>query len=225
MRRIEEPSPVPIRQGLPTKHSEENCGLLMSKFELYNEAIERCRSAFDRAQQLGLQNPLAMSLATVGSDGVPSNRMVLLRGFDERGFVFYTNSESRKGQQMAKDPVAALCFYWEGLNEQIRVEGTIAKVSEQENDAYWESRPRLSQLAARASRQSNVLDNRQDYYDTVATMDREFADNSVPRPSFWYGYRVIPNRIEWWVGRDGRMHERTVYEKTEGDWERYMLYP
>ena len=197
----------------------------MSRDAIYQQAIDRCRVLFDRAQELGLKNPLAAALGTTDAEGRPSVRIVLLRGFDERGFVFYTNSESRKGAELAENPRAALCFYWETLYEQLRVEGNIEKVDDEESDAYWSTRSRSSQLAARASKQSGVLDDRKTYEDLVAGMDREFAGRNVPRPDYWFGYRIVPDRIEFWLARDARMHDRTVYEMTAQGWKTYLLYP
>lgn len=196
----------------------------MSNDICFKEALARCRTLFDQAEKLPRKDPLAMSLATVDAVGRPSVRMVLLRGFDERGFVFYTNSESRKGQQLASNPQAGICFYWEELREQLRVEGVVEKVGDIESDAYWETRSRLSQLAAKASKQSAVLSDRQLFEDEVQQLGRKFPD-AVPRPDLWYGFRVVPDRIEFWVGREGRMHERTLYERGVAHWTQTVLYP
>ena len=197
----------------------------MSNDVYCSEALAHCRTLFDQAEKLPLKEPLAMSLATADAAGRPSVRMVLLRGFDERGFVFYTNAESRKGQQLAGNPRAALCFYWEELREQLRAEGVVEKVSNAENDTYWSTRSRLSQLAAVASRQSHDLRDRQYLEEEVQRLDREYAGRDVPRPEFWYGFRLIPDRIEFWTGRDGRMHERTLFERDGDEWTRRLLYP
>ena len=197
----------------------------MSDDVYFSEAMARCRTLFDQAEKLPLKDFLAMSLATADTAGRPHVRMVLLRGFDERGFVFYTNAESRKGQQLAGNPQAAICFYWEELREQLRAEGVVVKVSNAESDAYWSTRSRLSQLAARASRQSRDLRDRQILEDEVQRLDREYASRDVPRPDFWYGFRVVPDRIEFWTGRDGRMHERTLYECDGDEWTRRLLFP
>jgi len=197
----------------------------MANEAICDEAMARCRSLIDRAEELSMKDPLAMSLATVDGAGCPSVRMVLLREFDERGFVFYTNAESRKGEQLAHNPRAAICLYWEELREQLRAEGVVERVSDQQSDAYWSSRSRVSQLAACASRQSHELRQRQLLGDDVARLDREYAGQDVPRPNFWYGFRLIPIRIEFWTGRDGRMHERTLYERDGQRWIRKLLYP
>ena len=196
----------------------------MSNDICFKEALARCRTLFDRAEKLPRKDPLAMSLATVDAAGRPSVRMVLLRGFDERGFVFYTNSESRKGPQLASNPQAGICFYWEELREQLRVEGVVEKVGDTESDAYWETRSHLSQLAAKASKQSAVLSDRQLFEDEVQQLGREFP-GAVPRPDLWYGFRVVPDRIEFWAGREGRMHERTLYERGVDHWTQTVLYP
>lgn len=197
----------------------------MNNIATYREAIQRCRELLERAQAVDLSEPMAVSLATVDVDGQPSVRMVLLRGFDERGFVFYTNSQSRKGRELDLNPRAALCFYWDALREQLRVQGKAERVSDEESDTYWEKRPRLSQLAAVASRQSEILEDPQILVDRVAELERQYENGPVPRPDHWYGYRVVPSRIEFWTGRDGRMHERSIYEDSGQGWTSFFVYP
>ena len=197
----------------------------MSSVNFRHEAIQRCQTLFERAKTLNVKEPMAVSLATVDPLGQPSVRMVLVRGFDQRGFVFYTNGDSRKGRELTHNPRAALCFYWDEIREQIRVEGSVTQIADEESDAYWVSRPRLSQLAAVASKQSQVLQDRQDLADQVAELDRKYGNRSVPRPDYWFGYRLVPHRIEFWTGREGRMHERTVYEESEQEWISYLVYP
>ena len=198
---------------------------VMNNIATYREAIQRCRELLERAQAVALSEPMAVSLATVNVDGQPSVRMVLLRGFDERGFVFYTNSQSRKGRELDLNPRAALCFYWDALREQLRVQGKAERVSEEESDTYWEKRPRLSQLTAVASRQSEILEDPQNLVDRVAELERRYENGPVPRPDHWYGYRVVPSRIEFWTGRDGRMHERSIYEDSDQGWTSFFVYP
>lgn len=189
------------------------------------EAIERFQSLLERARQLDMKEPDAVALATADRRGRPSVRIVLLRGCDARGFVFYTNSHSDKGRQLAENPHAALCFYWDLLREQVRVEGRVEPVSDEESDAYWSRRPRPSQLAAAASEQSSLLPDRQVYEQRVAKLELELAGREVARPKHWFGYRVAAQRIEFWQGRENRMHNRTVYEETPHGWTRYFLYP
>ena len=191
----------------------------------YQAALERFRGVFERAMQLEVHEPAAVSLATVGSDGQPTVRTVLLRGFDERGFVFHTNSESRKGRQIAENARVALCFYWDSLKEQVLVEGTAEPISDEESDNYWQSRRRESQIAAWASLQSERLDNRHTLENRFREFESRFESQDVPRPPHWHGYRVRPQRIEFWQSRPARMHDRIVYELTDGEWTVYRLYP
>lgn len=170
-------------------------------------------------------NPSAVSVATVGADGRPSVRMVLLRGFDTRGFVFYTNLESRKGGELRLHPVAALCFYWKSLGRQVRVEGAIELVSDAEADAYFASRPRDSQIGAWASRQSQVLETRFALEKRVAQFAARFGFGTVPRPPFWSGYRVVPDAIEFWEEGAFRLHDRTQYQRDGDSWTVSKLYP
>ncbi len=166
-----------------------------------------------------------MTLASVGADGRVSARIVLLRGYDERGFVFYTNLNSNKVFQIDSHDQVALCFYWDALAEQVRIAGFAELVSDEEADAYWSTRPRDSQIGAWASRQSETLDSRETLVRRVAEFEAEFRGRDVPRPEFWSGYRVKPRRVEFWTGRPARLHERLVYELNAGVWSQRMLYP
>lgn len=192
---------------------------------IYAEAIARAAELIGRAQQLPLKDPTAMQLATADSRGRPSVRTVLLRGWDARGFVFFSNSESRKGRELAENPYAALCMYWEPFAEQLRVEGSVQPVSSEESDAYWRGRPRESQLGAWASRQSRLLEHRETLAVLVREREQQFAGKDVPRPDYWFGYRVVPARIEFWIGQAARLHERTLFEETADGWVRSYLYP
>ncbi|MCA9142858.1 MAG: pyridoxamine 5'-phosphate oxidase [Planctomycetales bacterium] len=192
---------------------------------LPHEAFARFQELIERAKQTGLREPTAMTLATAGADGRVSARVVLLRGFDERGFVFYTNLSSEKALQMQANPSVAICFHWESLGEQVRIEGHAALVPNDEADAYWQSRPRDSQIGAWASRQSETLDARETLEQRIAKIELEFLGNEVPRPEFWSGYRVVARRIEFWSNRSARLHERVVYELRDGEWATRMLYP
>ncbi len=166
-----------------------------------------------------------MALATADADSRPAVRMVLMRGFDERGVVFYTNIRSRKGNDLAANPRAAVCFYWEGLEEQVRIEGRVEPAGDEEADAYWARRPRESRLGAWASRQSQTLDSRDTLEALVAQFDARYPHEDIPRPDFWRGYRLIPERIEFWHGQPARLHERDVYERTAGGWVHRLLFP
>lgn len=192
---------------------------------LYLAAIEEFQRRFARLAELGLREPNAMSLATCGADGQPSVRTVLLRGCDARGFVFFTNSLSRKGRQMAENHKVGLAFYWDKLAEQVHIEGRVERIADAEADAYWLKRARLSRVGAWASLQSQPLDSRETLLQRVADFERQFEGQEVPRPEHWFGYRVVPTRIEFWDGRDGRLHERTVYQFDGTQWSKGCLFP
>lgn len=197
----------------------------MSEDPLYQEAIGRFADVISEAKQLPLQDPTVMALATVGPDGQPSVRMVLMRGFDERGPNFFTNVGSRKGQELVKNPKAAVCFHWEPLLKQVRIEGPVQALSDDECDAYWNSRPRESRIGAWASDQSQPLDARQTLEDRVAMFDAKFPGDEIPRPEFWRGFRIIPHRIEFWASKPARLHDREVYDLGENGWTYSRLYP
>lgn len=170
-------------------------------------------------------DPHAMALATAGADGRPSLRVVLLKGYDERGFVFYTNLESRKSVELAGNPHAALCFLWKALRRQVRIEGRVETVDEAEADAYFASRPRDSQLGAWASDQSRPLDSRAELERRFETAGRRFGAGPVPRPPFWSGFRVAAERIEFWQERPSRLHDRWVFVHEGAEWRRDRLFP
>jgi len=165
------------------------------------------------------------ALATADRSGRPSARMVLLRGVDEHGFVFHTNYNSRKAKELTENPRAALCFHWPTLEEQIRVEGRVEPLSAAESDGYFASRPRGSQLGAWASDQSAVLPSRETLEEAYREIERQFEGQPVPRPPFWGGFRLIPERIEFWYGRPDRLHDRIVYDRIGDGWRIERLYP
>jgi pyridoxamine 5'-phosphate oxidase len=187
--------------------------------------VERFRRLQERAARTDLPEPTAVALATADAAGRPSSRMVLLKAFDERGFVFYTNLESRKGRQLRENPRAALTFYWPPLAEQVQAEGTVERVTEEEADAYFATRARESQLGAWASRQSEPLPSRWTLLRRVVETARRYPVGSVPRPPYWSGYRVRPDRIEFWTSSRFRLHLREVWVLTDGAWRHSRLYP
>lgn len=192
------------------------------------DPIEHFRTLLSAAQAVDrtiLPEPTAMTLATVGSDGQPSARLVLLKALDDRGFVFYTNLRSRKGRDLEANPRAALTFHWQPLEVQVRIEGRAERVSDAEADEYFATRPRGSQLGAWASDQSEELARAADLDARFAEAERHFAGREVPRPSHWSGYRVIPERIEFWRSRPSRLHERRLFLKQGERWRETLLYP
>lgn len=193
--------------------------------DLYHEAIERFVALFDTAQGSGLIEPTSVTLATAGQDGRVSARTVLLKEVSVAGFVFYTNRRSRKGRQLAENPQAALCFFWQPLWEQVLVEGRVQDISDAEADAYWATRPRLSQLGAWASEQSEPLVGREELEQRVADIEARFGDGPVPRPPHWSGYRLVPDMIEFWSSRPGRLHERVRYHFDGDEWRRSLVNP
>jgi pyridoxamine 5'-phosphate oxidase len=172
-----------------------------------------------------LNDPTAMALATVDADGLPNVRMVLLKGADQNGFVFYTNVESNKGVELTANPKAALVFHWKSLRRQVRARGTVARVSDAEADAYFASRPRDSRIGAWASQQSRPLESRFAFEKAIATYAAKHAVGEVPRPPYWTGFRIEPVSIEFWHDRPFRLHDRVVFTRTEGGWTRTRLYP
>jgi pyridoxamine 5'-phosphate oxidase len=195
--------------------------------DLYAEALITFRDLLDEAKAIGDPEPTAMTVATCGVDGRPSARTVLLKEFDERGFVFYTNFNSRKGQQLSANPQAALLFLWKTLRYQVqaKIEGAVQPVSAAEADAYFASRPRVSQLGAWASLQSETLDCRATLDARLADIEREFEGREVSRPPHWSGFRVEPDMLEFWYGVPHRLHDRQRYECVDGQWQKRLLYP
>jgi pyridoxamine 5'-phosphate oxidase len=196
----------------------------------FTEADEPLRlfaAWFENAKRAEPVNPEAMTLATVGPDGMPNARMVLLKGFDERGFVFYTNQDSNKGHELAAGPKAALTFYWKSLQRQVRLRGSVEPVSQAEADAYFASRSRMAQIGAWASKQSEPLESRMAFEKAIARYTAKFGIGTVPRPEFWSGYRIVPVEIEFWQERQFRLHDRIIFRRggVGAPWNKTRLYP
>ncbi len=190
-----------------------------------DDPIARFKGWLEEAERHEPNDPNAMSLATADGDGRPSVRMVLLKGVDGRGFVFYTNLESRKGRDLAVNPYAALGFHWKSLRRQVRVEGPVERVSDAEADAYFASRPRESRIGAWASRQSRPMSGMLELERRVARYAAKFGVGEIPRPPFWSGFRVLPERIEFWRERPFRLHERLVFLREGNIWKTERLFP
>lgn len=190
----------------------------------FADPISEFLAAAERARAQSIDIAPA-ALATSSPEGRPSLRIVLVRQIDDRGFVFYTNYNSRKARELAGNPFASLCFFWPTIEEQISVEGPVTKVSAEESDRYFATRPRGSQLGAWASEQSAPLSSREALETRFHDMEARFADRLVARPPFWGGYRLMPERVEFWHGRPDRLHDRMVYAKDGGGWRIERLYP
>jgi pyridoxamine 5'-phosphate oxidase len=193
--------------------------------DLADDPVTMFRGWLQDTIDAGVHEPNAMVVSTVDPQGRPSSRMVLLKAVDERGFVFYTNYDSRKGRDLEETPYAALLFPWHDLQRQVRVEGAVERVTQEESEAYFASRPRESQLGAWASPQSTVVSGREELDEFYRDAEQRFGDEDVPLPPTWGGFRVAPETVEFWQGRKGRLHDRLVYRSAGDGWETVRLAP
>ena len=215
---------MPRKRRTSARALSASLGLYES--DLHPDPFSQFGRWFDEAQHAGLVEPNAMTLATASRDGMPSARMVLLKGYDARGFVFYTNYESAKARDLESNPRAALVFWWGALQRQIRISGSVGRVDTAESDAYFASRPLGSRLGAIASRQSSVLDGRETLEKMVQELTTRYDGAEVPRPAHWGGYRLAPHSIEFWQGRADRLHDRLRYRRDGGnEWHIERLSP
>jgi len=210
-------------------HDLKNMRLSYEQDQLLESSINKnpfkqFRVWFDKVVQEKIVEPNAMTLATSSKNGIPSARVVLLKEFDETGYTFFTNYLSRKGKELSENPNAAILFWWKEFERQIRVEGKIEKISKQESEKYFNVRPLKSRYGALASNQSQVVESREVLEKTFAELEKQFGNNP-PMPENWGGYKLIPNRFEFWQGRENRLHDRIVYEKNNNEWKIYRLQP
>jgi pyridoxamine 5'-phosphate oxidase len=201
--------------------------LTSGDFTAADEPFRLFAAWLDEATGSEPRDPTAMTLATVDADGLPNARMVLLKGVDERGFVFYTNRTSQKGRELDAHPLAALVFHWKSVNKQVRVRGTVEHVTDAEADAYFATRAKQAQIGAWASKQSSPLESRLAFEKAVALYAAKYALGEVPRPPYWSGYRIVPVRIEFWQDRPFRLHDRIEFVRTtpQEPWSKTRLYP
>ncbi|MEM9470241.1 MAG: pyridoxamine 5'-phosphate oxidase [Pseudomonadota bacterium] len=195
--------------------------------QIQDNPYDTFKDWLSQAEEKEPNDPNAMCLATCTKDGIPSARMVLLKGLDERGFVFYTNAGSRKGKELLENPKASVCFHWKSLLKQVRVEGEIEEVSDEEATAYYNTRHRGSRIGAWASKQSQPLGSYDELKNFVEDYEASFeGQEDIPRPEYWKGFRIKPSTIEFWIDGEYRLHERYVFKDNgDGAWERHMLYP
>ena len=207
-------------------HQDSTATTFLDETTVDRDPIKLFRNWFAAALASGSRLPESMTLATATKDGRPSARVVLLKQIDEAGFVFYTNYRSAKAKELEQNPQAALVFYWAGLDRQVRVEGCVERVSPAESDEYFKTRPRESQLGALASPQSEVIESRKVLEANLRELENAFRDREVERPAYWGGYRLKPERIEFWENRPGRLHDRIAYHlKPDGSWAITRLAP
>jgi pyridoxamine 5'-phosphate oxidase len=206
---------------------EHPSSLMNGDFTQADEPLRLFKSWFEEATRTEPADPNAMAVATVDADGMPNVRMVLMKDFDERGFVFYTNADSQKGQELGSQAKAGLAFYWKSLKRQVRIRGPVERVTPAEADAYFATRPRLAQIGAWASKQSSPLESRLAFEKAVALYTTKYAVGTVPRPPNWSGYRIVPLTIEFWHDRPYRLHDRIEFRRDAPGqpWNKTRLYP
>ena len=195
-------------------------------FEDLSNPIELFKKWFNKAKETEINDPNAVAIATSSKNNQPNVRMVLLKGLSDKGFVFYTNFNSKKGTELKENQKASMCFHWKSLRRQVRVLGIVEEVSQKEADDYFNTRPYKNRIGAWASTQSKILDSRETFLNKIKEFEIKYPNESnVPRPPHWSGWRLIPKEIEFWLDGDGRIHERLNYKKDSGDWQRELLYP
>ena len=194
-------------------------------FEEDNNPIDLFKKWFSKAQETEINDPNAVAIATSDNNNQPSVRMVLLKGLSDKGFVFYTNFNSKKSNDLKSNKKASMCFHWKSLRRQVRVSGSVEKVADSEADDYYNSRPYKNKIGAWASSQSETLKNRQEFLEKVKNFENKYPSNNVPRPPYWSGWRLIPAQIEFWLDGEGRIHERLNYVQRNNEWKKELLYP
>jgi len=190
----------------------------LTEENINKDPFKQLENWLDEARNLGLKNPNAMNLATVSKTGLPSSRMVLLKSFDNNGFVFYTNYKSRKAKEIIENPVASLNFFWDALERQVQIEGKIRKVDSKISDEYFKSRDRISQLGAHASDQSQIIEDYNIITKKLIELEKTYKDKEIPRPDNWGGFLVIPDTIEFWQSHEGRLHDRLKFFNDNSNW-------
>ncbi|GAB3928919.1 pyridoxamine 5'-phosphate oxidase [Mucilaginibacter myungsuensis] len=212
-------------QELQNLRQDYSAATLTEK-EVKQDPIRQFEKWFEDAVAAEIHEPNAMTLATATPNGHPSARIVLLKGFNKDGFMFYTNYLSRKGKELAKNPLASVVFFWGELERQVRIEGTIEKLSREQSEEYFHTRPKLSQLGALASAQSQEIEGRKGLEQKMAELETEYAEKDVPKPSYWGGYIIKPRLVEFWQGRRSRLHDRIIYKKIDNKtWKIARLAP
>ena len=207
------------------KNGKNSFGL-DSCFEDLTNPIELFKKWFSKAEEGEINDPNAVAVATADQNNQPNVRMVLLKGLSDKGFVFYTNFNSKKGGELKTNRKASMCFHWKSLRRQVRVLGKVEEVSSKEADDYYNSRPYKNRISAWASSQSKVLDKRETFFEKIKEFEKKYPDqNNVPRPPHWSGWRILPDEIEFWVDGEGRIHERLNYKKIKNEWIKEILYP